>query len=259
MKKTLFVALCVCIVCSVLVSTAAVSLQGIQEENRKLDRIRNIFIAGDIPVESENIKLMYEKKVRPIIVDVQSGKPVPDSGMNDRLDPDHFDIQTMAADREYGMEIPSGKDRARIKRMPKYMVIYSIMDNQGKRTIVLPVFGKGLWSTMYGFIALDDDLQTVKGFTVYQHAETPGLGGEVDNVLWKKSWKGKQALDEEGKVKIEVLKGKVDMSRQEAGHQIDGLSGATLTSRGVDSLVRFWLGESGYGLFLKRLKEGADG
>jgi Na+-transporting NADH:ubiquinone oxidoreductase subunit C len=110
----------------------------------------------------------------------------------------------------------------------------------------------------YG-LALADDLKTVKGFTFYEHAETPGLGGEVDNERWKKSWNGKQAFDTEGNLKLRVIKGIVDISRPEAQHQIDGLSGATLTSRGVDNLVSFWLGENGYGPLLKRLKEDLNG
>jgi Na+-transporting NADH:ubiquinone oxidoreductase subunit C len=95
--------------------------------------------------------------------------------------------------------------------------------------------------------------------TFYDHAETPGLGGEVDNPRWKDSWKGKQAIDETGKVKIEVLKGVVDTSRPESKYQIDGLSGATLTTRGVDNIVKFWLGDDGYGSLLKRLKEDLHG
>jgi Na+-transporting NADH:ubiquinone oxidoreductase subunit C len=93
----------------------------------------------------------------------------------------------------------------------------------------------------------------VKGFTFYEHAETPGLGGEIDNPRWKNSWKGKHVHDKEGNVIIEVIKGQVDTSRPESKHQVDGLSGATLTARGVDHLVKFWLGNNGYGLFLKRL------
>jgi Na+-transporting NADH:ubiquinone oxidoreductase subunit C len=112
---------------------------------------------------------------------------------------------------------------------------------------------------MYGFMALDKDLKTVKGFTFYDHAETPGLGGEIDNPRWKNSWKEKQAFDEEGNVKIEVIKGLVDTSRPEAKYQIDGISGATLTARGVDHLVQFWLGDNGYGLFIKSLREDVHG
>jgi Na+-transporting NADH:ubiquinone oxidoreductase subunit C len=139
------------------------------------------------------------------------------------------------------------------------MVVYLVKEDNKVDKIVLPVYGKGLWSTMYGFMALDKDLKTVKGFTFYDHAETPGLGGEIDNPRWKNSWKEKQAFDEEGNVKIEVIKGQVDTSRPDAKYQIDGISGATLTARGVDHLVQFWLGDNGYGLLIKSLREDIHG
>ena len=72
-----------------------------------------------------------------------------------------------------------------IKRKPKYMVIYEVEEGDKIDKYIFPIYGKGLWSTMYGFIALDKDLKTIKGFTFYEHGETPGLGGEVDNPKWK--------------------------------------------------------------------------
>jgi len=258
-KKTIIVAMCVCIFCSVLVSATAVSLQGIQEENRKLDRIRNILLAGSLPVGDADIRAIYLAKVLPVMIDLKTGNSVPEEKFNEILNPEDFDIREMAGDPVLGIKIKTDRDMAGIKRMPKYMVIYLIMENGNPEKVVLPVYGKGLWSTMYGFMALDKDMKTVRGFTFYDHAETPGLGGEVDNPNWKKSWNGKQAFDREGNIKIKVIKGKVDVSRPEAKYQIDGISGATLTSRGVNNLVRFWLGENGYGPFLKRLREDLNG
>jgi Na+-transporting NADH:ubiquinone oxidoreductase subunit C len=258
-KRTLMVALGVCIVCSILVSAAAVSLRGVQEENRKLDRIRNILMAGALLVENADIRAIYEDKVMPVMINLSTGQIVPEKDLNEILNIDKFDIRKLAGDSVYGMEIPSNMDTAKINRMPKYMVIYLIREKERTHKVVLPIYGKGLWSTMYGFIALADDLKTVKGIAFYEHAETPGLGGEVDNERWKKSWNGKQVFDVDGNLKLRVIKGTVDISSLEARHQIDGLSGATLTSRGVDNLVRFWLGENGYGPFLKRFKEDLNG
>jgi Na+-transporting NADH:ubiquinone oxidoreductase subunit C len=110
-----------------------------------------------------------------------------------------------------------------------------------------------LWSTLYGFLALDSDLKTIRGITFYEHGETPGLGGEVDNPRWKAQWKGKMAYDDNMKILIEVLKGQVDPTSPQAGHQIDGLGGSTITTRGVHNLVRFWLGENGYKPFLSNI------
>ncbi len=259
MKKSIAVALGVCIICSLLVSTAAVSLNSIQEENRTLDRIRNILVAAGLPSGDEDMQAIFEDRVRPVIIDLSTGAVLPEEDYNDILNVDSFNVLDMAGDAAYGMEVPVDRDMAGIRRMPRYMLIYFIRENGKTSRIVLPVYGKGLWSTMFGFIALESDLRTVRGFTVYEHAETPGLGGEVDNPAWKRSWRGKQALDEAGNVLLRVIKGRVDDSRPESRHLIDGLSGATLTSRGVDRLVRFWLGENGYGPFLKRLKEEQHG
>jgi Na+-transporting NADH:ubiquinone oxidoreductase subunit C len=119
----------------------------------------------------------------------------------------------------------------------------------------LPVEGYALWSTLYGFLALDVDTKTVRGLTYYQHGETPGLGGEVDNPAWKALWPGRIAYDEQWLPTIRVIKGKAG-SASEDPHQVDGLSGATLTSRGVTNMLQFWLGENGFGPYLAKFREG---
>lgn len=256
-KKTINVALGVCIVCSVLVATAAVNLQGIQEENKRLDRIKNLLLAADIFTGDENIRTVYEEKIQPLMVDLRTGEQVPEENFNDTLNIEDFDIQEIANSPEYGQAISAEKDIAGIRRMPKYMVIYLVRGKDGIQKIVLPVYGKGLWATMYGFLAFDSDLKTIQGFTFYKHGETPGLGGEIDNPRWKQTWIGKQAFDDDGNVRIEVIKGGVDLSRPDARFQVDGISGATLTARGVNHLVQFWLGDKGYGSVFKRLREEA--
>jgi Na+-transporting NADH:ubiquinone oxidoreductase subunit C len=120
---------------------------------------------------------------------------------------------------------------------------------------VLPVHGYGLWSTMYGFVALKSDLNTVAGLGFYEHGETPGLGGEIDNPRWKGSWPGKKVYQGDD-VALSLIKGTVDTSRAGSEYQVDGLAGATLTSRGVTNMVHFWMGEQGFGPFLTNLKAG---
>jgi Na+-transporting NADH:ubiquinone oxidoreductase subunit C len=258
-KKTITVALGVCTVCSILVSTAAVSLRPIQEENKRLDRIVNILEAGDLITVDADAMAVYNKKIKPVMIDLNTGKTISEESFSESMNINNFDIKSIADSKEYGKAVPPDRDIARIRRMPGHMVIYLVREDGATDRVVLPIYGKGLWSTMYGFIALDKDLKTVKGFTIYEHAETPGLGGEIDNPRWKAIWKGKQAFDENGNLKIEIIRGAVDTSRPEARHQVDGISGATLTSRGVDNLVKFWLGNDGYGPFLKRLKEELHG
>jgi Na+-transporting NADH:ubiquinone oxidoreductase subunit C len=130
------------------------------------------------------------------------------------------------------------------------------MIKKGEHTdqVVLPIYGKGLWSTLYGFLALDANANTVRGITFYEHAETPGLGGEVENPGWKAQWNGKNVFDDQGEVALEVIKGAVPGNSPQADHQIDGLSGATITGRGVSNLVRYWLGADGFGPYLDKLR-----
>lgn len=259
-KKTIIVALGVCLVCSVLVATATVALRGRQQENRKLDKIKNILQAGNLLNQTDagdknQIAKIYNEQIRPVIIDLKTGEIIPESAYNDKLNIEKFDIKTMSDSPEYGERIPSAVDIASIKKMPKVMAIYIVQRNDQVEKFILPVYGYGLWSTMYGFIALGRDLVTIEGITFYEHGETPGLGGEIDNPLWKEQWQGKKAFDKNQQVKISVIKGKVDTMEPEAIYQVDGLSGSTLTTRGVDNLVKFWLGENGYGAFLEKQRE----
>ncbi|MDA3926201.1 MAG: NADH:ubiquinone reductase (Na(+)-transporting) subunit C [Kiritimatiellae bacterium] len=130
-------------------------------------------------------------------------------------------------------------------------VVYIAKDNGEITHFIFPVEGKGLWSTMYGFLALSPDFKTVLGMGFYDHGETPGLGGEITNPKWLASFNGKRAFDESISPKLEVIKGQVDSRDESAKYQIDGLSGATLTTKGVDKLIKFWLSEEGYLPFVK--------
>ncbi|HQU72671.1 MAG TPA: Na(+)-translocating NADH-quinone reductase subunit C [Calditrichia bacterium] len=259
-NKIFGVALGVCLVCSVLVSVAAVSLSGIQAENARVDKIKNILQAGDLYEKGGDVVAVYNSKIQPEIVNLATGEELPASEQNGLLSIEGFDISKVAADKELGVAIPAEKDLPDIKRKPKYMPVYVVKNGDKLEKVIFPIYGRGLWSTMYGFMALGSDLETIRGLTFYSHGETPGLGGEVDNPRWKEQWKGLEAYDDQGKVIITVIKGKVDRSKPDANHMVDGLSGATITTRGVNALVKFWLGDEGYGPFLQKLrKEVADG
>ena len=79
--------------------------------------------------------------------------------------------------------------------MADQTLVYELRDDAGALDlVVLPVHGLGLWSILYGFVALDADLETIRGLTYYEHKETPGLGGEVDNPRWKSLWKRPQGV-----------------------------------------------------------------
>src|SRR5690606_36367457 len=127
-------------------------------------------------------------------------------------------------------------------------------DAQGEMdTIILPFRGKGLWSTMKGLVILEKDLNTIAGLGFYEHAETPGLGGEIDNPSWQAQWVGKKVYNEDGEPAISVVKAK---NQALEAYQVDSLSGATLTSNGVSNALHFWMGDKGFKTFLKNLSNG---
>ena len=248
--RTLTVALLVCLVCSVVVSAAAVALKPVQTTNRLQDKQRNILQIAGLYDESRSIEEQFSQ-ITPRLVDLRTGE------FSDAQDPLTFDQQKAAKDPEMSQQLTGEQDIASIRRRADYSTVYVVENTDGSiKTLILPIHGYGLWSTLYGFMALESDLQTVVGLGFYQHAETPGLGGEVDNPNWKAQWQGKVVYDESGDVDISVIKGSVDPNSPKAEHQVDGLAGATLTSRGVESLVRFWLGEDGFGPFLDHLRAG---
>lgn len=240
----------VCIVCSTVVSTAAVALKGIIERNRLLEQRRNILVAAGViaPGDAADVNELFREKITPKIVDLETGQWVDD------IDPATFDSRKATKDPEMSEKLPEAEDIAGIKRIAKYREVYLYEQNGQLKRLVLPVRGMGLWSTMRGFVALDNDLNTIENLSFYEHGETPGLGGEIDNPEWKDKWKGKKVFDKQGGVEIRVVKGTVNPDSPDSIYEVDGLSGATITSRGVTNLLHFWLGQQGYGPLIDRLR-----
>lgn len=255
--RTAAVAVGIGFACSVLVSATAVSLNERQEENRAGSTLRIILTDLRLLEEGERIARAKER-AEAVLVELESGEVLPPERYDETLNLEEFDVDYLSSHPEYGREIPGDRDIARIGRMPRYMKIYIIRERGGENVekYALPVYGRGLYSTMRGAVALKTDLVTIDSITFYEHGETPGLGGEIENPRWKAGWREKIALDGEGNVLIEVLDGPVDPSRPGAEHQVDGLSGATYTTRGVDQLVKFWFGPDGYGPFIAGLRGG---
>lgn len=254
LKQSLKVILAVCLVCSLLVSGAAVMLNAQQNENQRQNRIKNILMAAGLFRRDADNDSIYQRRIEPVLIELSSGERVDEARIGPDFTIESFDIDRLAGDSVLGVSIADADDVARIKQRPRFMVVYIVKTEGRVVKLILPVYGKGLWSTMYGLLALDRDLHTVSGITFYQHGETPGLGGEIENPRWQKLWQGKQVFDNSGRVVIKVLRGEVDAASRDANHQIDGLAGATLTSRGVQQLLHYWLGEQGYGHLLKRLR-----
>jgi len=248
---TLGVAALLCVACSILVSTAAVKLKPIQVENKKLDVKKNLLLAAGLIKTGDLPKQKIEEAFQSIetkLINLQSGEEATD------VDASAFDLEKADKDAEAALSIPSDEDIARIKTRSKVRPVYLIKTDGKISQIVLPFHGKGLWSTMYGFLSLAPDTKTVKGIGFYQHGETPGLGGEIENKKWQRSWEGKVVLDSDYKPTLDVLKGSVDSNTQNAISKVDGLSGATLTSDGVQHSVNYWMSKNGYGKYLAKFR-----
>ena len=249
MGKTLLVTILLCVVCSVVVSAAAVILKPKQVANKELDRKSNILAAAGISDPNKSVDELFTQ-ITTRYVDLDTGKYVDV--------PAGYDAAKAAKDPQQNVRLAREEDKAGIKTIAQVKPVYLVQGADGSvNKVVLPVHGKGLWSTMYGFLALEGDLNTVVGLGFFSHGETPGLGGEVDNPSWKAIWPGKKVYGEDTTdPQIGLIKGAVDASTPNSEYKIDGLSGATLTSNGVTNLVQFWMGENGYAPFLNNLRAG---
>lgn len=266
---TVIVALVLCVVCSVLVSGAAVFLHGYQETNKRLYEKKNILKAAglirDKKLEDEGaaeadtaviapsakqIDKIYSDRIKRVLVNLDDGSIVPE----DKVDYDKYDPKEAADNPDQSEPIPADEGPTPgLDRRPKMQFVYEVMaegDSNKIEKYVLPVYGKGLWSTLYGFLAVDADGETIRGITFYEHGETPGLGGEVENAKWQAKWDGKLAYDEDGEVIINVVKGTA--APDDKAYTVDGLSGATITTKGVSDFVQYWLGPDGFMPFLEK-------
>lgn len=257
---TLAVATILCVVCSVLVASAAVGLRSRQEANKAQDQMKNVLIAAGLFNEKENsaeeVNSIFQDRIDRVLIDLETGE----LAAADVVDAETYDQREAARKPDLSEPVEPPDGLGGIKRREKYAFVYEVKDTSGQiEQVVLPIYGKGLWSTLYGFIAVGEDGSSVRGITFYEHKETPGLGGEVDNPRWKALWNGKQLFDESGEVGIDVIKGIVATGTENAQYKIDGLSGATITSKGVGQLVRYWAGADGFGPFLEKLRLSAEG
>ncbi|MEL6198294.1 MAG: Na(+)-translocating NADH-quinone reductase subunit C [Pseudomonadota bacterium] len=243
--KTVVVAVSICLVASMVVSAAAVALRPVQEVNKLKDKQVNILqVAGLYDPEVDVVEAFAA--FEPHVLELATGD------FTTEFDAVTFDDKAAADDP--AISVALSEDPAGIGRQSRFVTVYLLRTAEGALDkVILPLHGYGLWSTLYGFIALEANGNDIYGLQFYEHAETPGLGAEVDNPRWKAQWRDKKLTDDDGMLQITVAKTAPPAGEQ---YHIDALAGATLTSRGVDNLVRFWMGENGYEPFLAKLKAG---
>ncbi|MFA0349351.1 Na(+)-translocating NADH-quinone reductase subunit C [Vibrio sp. 10N.222.55.C6] len=244
-KKTLFVVIALSLVCSIIVSTAAVVLKPKQQANAVLDQQTKILEVAGIELAG-NIPELYAENIEPRLVDFATG---------DFVDGDAtaYDQRKAAKDPAQSIKLSAEDDIAKILRRANTGTVYLVKDGAETSKVIIPVHGNGLWSMMYAFVAVETDGNTVSGITYYEQGETPGLGGEVENPSWRAQFVGKKLFDENHKPAIQVVKGGAPQGSE---HGVDGLSGATLTSVGVQHTFDFWLGDMGFGPFLAKVRDG---
>ena len=244
-KKTLFVVIALSLVCSIIVSTAAVVLKPKQQANAVLDQQTKILEVAGIELAG-NIPALYAENIEPRLVDFATG---------DFVDGDAaaYDQRKAAKDPAESIKLSAEDDIAKIIRRANTGTVYLVKDGAETSKVIIPVHGNGLWSMMYAFVAVEIDGNTVSGITYYEQGETPGLGGEVENPTWRAQFVGKKLFDENHKPAIQVVKGGAPQGSE---HGVDGLSGATLTSVGVQHTFDFWLGDMGFGPFLAKVRDG---
>ena len=220
-------------------------LRPAQAINEKANMQMNILQAAGLYDPAKSVQEQF-KRVSTRLIDLKTGEFV------EGLDVELYNQRKAAKNPSMNRVLSTDEDIALIKRQAKIAKIYLIENNEKIEKIILPIHGYGLWSTLYGFMALEGDGNTVAGLGFYEHAETPGLGGEVDNPNWKAQWPGK-IIYRDDKVAVRLVKGGADRYDM---FGVDSLSGATITSRGVDNLIQFWMSDSGFKPFLDNVKKG---
>lgn len=245
--KTVVVALGLCLVASMVVSATAVTLRPLQERNATLDKQVNILEVAGVYEDGIDVAEAFQN-FEPHVIELASGT------FADQFDASSFDDQAAADDPALSTELDD--DPAGIGRQSEYVTVYLLRDEDGALDkVILPVYGYGLWSTLYGFMAIEEDGNTIYGMQFYEHGETPGLGAEVDNPRWKALWRDKKLRTDDGEGELAITVAKT-APPEGSEYFVDALSGATLTSRGVDNLVRFWMSERGFEPFLERVRAG---
>lgn len=255
--STISVALTLCLVCSVLVSAVAVGLKPKQDANAQLDINKNILMAADEIKDANTSRTDVDAKFKDFkikLVNLKDGTFVNDDEIK-QAGINLESYKTSEASKNIALSNELESDTAGIGRVPKYAKVYIKSDSSGQpESIVLPIYGAGLWGKIYGFLTLEGDANTVKGISFYSHKETPGLGALIEGDKFRNQFSGKSSYDQSGNATLAVTK--AGLAKE---GQIDGISGATLTSKGVNNFIQFWLSDKGYKNFLKNLSSGKAG
>jgi len=267
--NVIILAVVLCVVCSLVVSTAAVGLKSLQDRNVALDLKANLLqVTGFEDLGSaDEINKLFGERFEIEIIDLETGKPSVKEAMQalneagKKMSSEQETLEkysqvwaSKSKKESVSDQLSKAEDTIQIKYREKFSHVFIMKSESGEvQKYVFPVRGYGLWSMMKGFLAVEPDLQTIAGLTFYAHAETPGLGGEIKSAKFKAQWPGKHIYGDEGKVRVQVVKAAPDDQ-----YSIDALTGATITSKGVSNMMKFWMGDEGFGPYIKTKKEASS-
>ncbi len=250
LARALGVTLGVALVCGGLASISDVLLEARQSANRLAERQEIIEkIVARMPGVEAVLDPSSVDQIEARVVDLATGNDV--SG----VDPALFDAAKAAADPATRVEIPREQDIARIGARARFATIYLTRQGRRLRLVILPVHGSGYTSELRGFLALEADRNSIAALAFYQHGETPGLGARLEDPEWLAKWRGKRLYDDTGRYRLQVRRGRGDFDPDAQRYEVDGITGATRTSQAISQLLRYWLGDHGFGPFLKRLRD----
>jgi Na+-transporting NADH:ubiquinone oxidoreductase subunit C len=251
--RALLTVLVTAVVCSFFVSASVVLLRPIQLNNKLLERSGNVLaLTGLLPADGEIgderlLDLFKGLDARVVNVDAAT--------LESEFDPYTFDGRKAAADPELSDAVPSDQDIASLGRRSRYKTVYLVWKDGKVDRVVLPIRGAGMWSMIYGYIALESDFSTIAGVKFYEQNETPGLGDQIATGHWQAKWIGKRLYGDHEDLLFRVAEGPVKEDASGAEYQVDALTGATITANAVTALVHYWFGPNGYGPLLQRLRE----
>lgn len=200
------------IVVATLLSLAATLLQPRQERNLEIEKKKSMLESINIPATAENTEELYDKYIKESFVINSKGEPV--TGV------DAFTIV---------LKIEQKKPLDQ-----QYLPVFNASPDDGEKVIIIPVEGKGLWGPVFGYVSLKSDMNTIYGVTFDHKGETPGLGAEINTTIFESQFRGMKIFENDKFVSVGVIKGG---AKPDDLHGVDAISGGTITSKGLESML----------------------
>lgn len=240
--KAILVVTITALVCSILVSAAAVFLQPLQKAYADIERIRYIVqLSGLVDNEADLSEFAIVSAYQDVslrLIDLES------DSFDDSIDPQSFEDPTTRDELQELVPIPTEQDIAGLQSRPRWITVYLVETDTSLQRMIFPIYGQGMWSTISGYLATEGDLNTIAEVVFYDHAETAGIGDRIMRPDWLAGWRGKKLYDERGQLQFNI--GTANADSAESDYRVDGITGATITVNGVANMVHYWFGAHGY-------------